>query len=417
MYAQEHPEIGYRQGMHEIASFLLFVLELEHQEHPDHILFNPILPICYALLERTLNGLTTAYDATGGKSLQQMSMVILGKILQNDPALYHHLTNNPNIPPPPIYCTRWVRLMFSREVVGYENVFALWDVFFSYANIMHSLEIASAGRILLLRDALLQPDSNSLDLLMNVPPLSDITPLTATLQRLMRQKEGDHPVPVPQMFPSVVLAKERGGPFPQTVLQPPQYPGQAQFPPLIPMGHDNVYNPTAAESMMVGENSKSFSFTKMRQSFGQKVESMGQKLVTKTNEWKEAAAKRENTVGSFSGSSQSFDPLAGLRTHSMPIDAHHSGHNPDVMHRGMQQREAAIGAALQQPKSPRQFQHERWSQLLQQKIITVQEFLMALEAKESEGTVPKEIWEALADMDRMQRELLNYSRTMSAPPY
>jgi hypothetical protein len=55
--------------------------------------------------------------------------------------------------------------------------------------------------------------------------------------------------------------------------------------------------------------------------------------------------------------------------------------------------------------------------LLQQKIITVQEFLMALEAKESEGTVPKEIWEALADMDRMQRELLNYSRTMSAPPY
>ncbi|KAL3899100.1 MAG: hypothetical protein SGARI_006532, partial [Bacillariaceae sp.] len=44
LYAQEHPDIGYRQGMHEIASYLLFVLELEHQEHPDHILFNPILP-------------------------------------------------------------------------------------------------------------------------------------------------------------------------------------------------------------------------------------------------------------------------------------------------------------------------------------------------------------------------------------
>ena len=143
---------------------------------------------------------------------------------------------------------------------------------------------------------------------------------------------------------------------------------------------------------------------------------MGQKLVTKTNEWKEAAAKRENSMGSLS--TQSFDPLGGLRTHSMPTDAHHSGPAPDMMqHGGMPPNAATNGMALQQPMSPRQFQHERWSQLLQQKIMTVQEFLMALEAKESEGTVPKEIWEALADMDRMQRELHNYSRNMAAPPY
>ena len=78
--AQEHPAMGYRQGMHEIASYLLFVLELEHREWPEHPLFNPILPICFALLERTLEQLKTAYDASGGKSLQQMSIAILGKV-------------------------------------------------------------------------------------------------------------------------------------------------------------------------------------------------------------------------------------------------------------------------------------------------------------------------------------------------
>jgi hypothetical protein len=152
--------------MHEIASYLLFVLELEYQEYPDHPMFNPILPICFALLERTLERLKTAYDAVSseGKSLQQMSIAILGKILQNNTPLYHHLTSNPNIPPPPIYCTRWVRLMFSREVVGYENVFKLWDAIFSYTNVMQALEILSASRILLLGDLLLNPENNSLDL-------------------------------------------------------------------------------------------------------------------------------------------------------------------------------------------------------------------------------------------------------------
>jgi len=45
------------------------------------------------------------------------------------------------------------------------------------------------------------------------------------------------------------------------------------------------------------------------------------------------------------------------------------------------------------------------------KIWTVQQFLLDLESRENEGTVPTGVWEALADMDRMQRELLNYSQS------
>jgi hypothetical protein len=416
IYAQEHPAMGYRQGMHEIASFLLFVLELEHQNYPDHVLFNPILPICYGLLERTLDHLKTAYDATGGKSLQQMSIAILGKILQNDQILYHHLTANPNIPPPPIYCTRWVRLMFSREVVGYENVFKLWDVFFSYANVMNALEIASAGRVLLLRDALLLPDSNTLDLLMNVPPLADITAFSDVVKRLMHQKEGDDAVLLPQTLsaPSIQQQNNR-----QQSLGP-----QPHFPGPFPLGH--TYN--SPEQSMIGSDSK-FSFSKMRQSLGQKVDSLGQKIAIKTNEWKEAAARRESSGSSIanagSSSSHSFDPLGGIKTHAAAIgrqpvvtNAHSSSHiaGPST-HNITGIQTSGPNASLKEPKSPRQHQHERWSQLLQQKIFTVQEFLIALESKENEGTVPSEVWEALADMDRMQRELLNYSRSMAGSSY
>jgi hypothetical protein len=411
--------MGYRQGMHELASYLMFVLELEHQEYPDNPLFNPILPVCYALLERTLEQLKTAYDASGGKSLQQMSVAILGKILQNDPALYHHLTSNPNIPPPPIYCTRWVRLMFSREVIGYENVFKLWDVLFNYVNLMHALEITSASRVLLLRDALLVPDNNTLDLLMNVPPLTDITPLTDTLEKLMKQKDTDLAISLPQSTQLLSPIRSPSTPISavNTMHQHHQHQ-QSQISSPVPMGQ-HFHHPLERSSGTGGDSK--FSFTNLRQSLGQKSESLKQKIITTTNEWKDAAARRETNTGNFS--SHSVDPLGGLFTHHLQnsnINSSARQTDPASHHFGvpaMHERTTMVGAAPSQPKTPKQHQHEMWSQLLQQNILTVQQFLMALESKENKGTVPKGVWEALADMDRMQRELLNYSRSMSGQPF
>jgi hypothetical protein len=413
-------------------------LELEHQDYPEHPLFNPILPICFALLERVLDQLKTAYDASGGKSLQQMSISILGKILQNTPSLYHHLTSNPNIPPPPIYCTRWVRLMFSREVVGYENVLKLWDVLFSYSNLMHALEITSASRILLLRDALLVPDSNTLDLLMNVPPLEDINPLTQTLDTLMKQKETDPPVQLPQstqkldgfLTPSTpisaVSSQQQGFPtMPgQHLLMPPSSPmvhPQEHHHPL--QGPGTTFPPHPYHQSPNGESK--FSFSKMRQTLGRSSESLKQKILTTTNEWKEAAVRRESSSGNISSTnpgvragSVSFDPLSGGLYPGVPGPHQHQQYQPafsdPLLHPQPHAAQAAraFPTSNSAPKTPKQHQHEMWSQLLQQKIWTVQEFLLALESKENEGTVPRDVWEALADMDRMQRELLNYARSM-----
>lgn len=444
IYAQEHPSMGYRQGMHEIASYLMYLLELEHQDYPDHPLFNPILPICFVLLERVLDQLKTAYDATGGNSLQQMSVTILGKILQNDNPLYHHLTSNSNIPPPPIYCTRWVRLMFSREVIGYENVFKLWDVLFGYQHVMHALEIACATRILLLRDALLVPDNNTLDILMNVPPLLDISQLTSTLERLMIQNETDPSIPIPKSQQVLPMANSALSNDTQaTVLgvsspmmqQQQQQLHYHQSTPLRPdlqqlqlNSHNpletplrvqggapqNVYQSSQSSATSFSESSK-FSFSKVRRSLRQTSESLGKKILTTTNEWKQAAVERQASADGF----PAYDPLSGMWVAGGPTQVTNNGHFADpLLHQSstwgantnVKNNVAAIPAL---PKTPKQHLHEGWSNRLEEKIVTIQKFLEDLKSKEVEGTVPDSVWEALVDMDRMKKELRNYSRSMT----
>lgn len=367
IYAREHPQMGYRQGMHEIASYILFVLELEKPTYPDHPLFTPMLSICFDLLERTLEQIETAYDVSGEESLHRMSNTILNKIHQNDPDLFQLLSTNPNIPPPPIYCTRWLRLLFSREVAGYENVFRLWDVFFEY-NVMKVLEITSASRILLLRDALLNPANNPLDLLMNVPQLSDITPLTDMLRLLMDQPDRDMtkfaiPAPDPFLTPQRHTAPPIQRPPPQPMPQP--FPSQAM---------------TQSQG---STDSAKFSFSQMRQTLGQKSESLMQKIVSELKPQQTPGQPQANNIYSPASFKQPAftDPLS--QPPQTPI------------------------------ASPKLRQHEMWSQLLKKKIWTVQDYLMKIESKESETKVPGDVWEALVELDKIQRELHNYAQNMN----
>lgn len=395
IYAQVHPTMGYRQGMHEIASYLMFVLELEKAKFPNNPLFEPILPLCYALLEKTLDRLHLAYDVSGEESLQQLSRAILGKIQQNDVNLYNFLAS-PSIPPPPIYCTRWVRLLFSREVVGYENVFQLWDVFFEhYDNLMRALEVTSAARILLLRNELLNPSNNPLDLLMNVPRLSDTSKLTGLLRQLMTQTETDPPVPLP--IPPPMAARE-----PTNMPQIPLIPNPQSFLPIQPSTGSE--SPTKSAT-----GGKSFSFSKMKQSLEKKGESWRKKIIVATNDWKkEGGGGAPSQDGSGGGGSDFFGSLVDPNRSNVYQQRTSTGINSlfaDPL-------SAGPSAALPEPPSPRKHQHAKWSELLDQRIMIVQQFLMSVEAKEQDG-IPKEVWEAMADMQSMQHELLNYSRTMT----
>ncbi|CAJ1958630.1 unnamed protein product [Cylindrotheca closterium] len=382
IYAREHPQIGYRQGMHEVASYILFVLELEKKTYPDHPLFNPMLSVCFDLLERTLEQVQTAYDVSGEESLQRMSNSILNKIHQNDPDLFRLLSTNPNIPPPPIYCTRWLRLLFSREVAGYENVFRLWDVFFEF-NVMKVLEITCASRILLLRDALLNPSSNPLDLLMNVPQLSDITPLTDMLRLLMDQPYRDMPkFPAPTLDP-FSTPQRRTAPPVQRHTGPPVH-----VPPPQPMAQPFQSQPMTQSQESTDSAGRLFSH--MAQTLGQKSESLRQKIVS---EWKQQQTPKE--IHGQSQANHIYSPAASFKqpVFTDPLSQPQPRQTPSIT-------------------SPKERQHEMWSKLLREKIWTVQDYLMKIESKETETKVPGEIWEALVELDKMQREVHNYAQSM-----
>ena len=135
-------------------------------------------PAAYQILKSILVSIRQAYDVkvAGSNShpLDDMAQSILINIqlhhqhlqLQQHP---HH--QNPSIPlasflqqisvPPQLYCTKQIRLLFSREVVGAHNVLALWDVFVELVSEgwdwMAIMEATAASRIVLCRDQILTP--------------------------------------------------------------------------------------------------------------------------------------------------------------------------------------------------------------------------------------------------------------------
>jgi hypothetical protein len=169
------------------------------------------------------------------------------------------------------------------------------------------------------------------------------------------------------------------------------------------MAHQRMAHPLQGP---VGTPQNTFNFSKVRQALGQKGESLRKKIITTTNEWKDAA-KRESS-DNLSATSPNSDMLA---TASEALRNHSASRRPtETVLFGDPLMHPPVQAS---PPSPRQHQHEMWSQLLTQRIWTMQQFLMAIESNDGGGTVPQEVWEALADMDRMQHELHNYSRNMA----
>jgi hypothetical protein len=415
IYAQEHTAMGYRQGMHEIASYLLYALEVEQQQqYLDNPLDGSVLAICFVMLERVLDHLERAYDASGEQSLQRMSQSILSKIHQNAPVLFQMLTTSPHIPPPPIYCTRWVRLLFSREVVGFENVFGLWDVFFQFhPQIMRALEMASVARILLLQKALMNPNNNPLDLLMNVPQQQDIRILTNLLKGLMSQTDFDPPIVIPESH-MTVPAFQSGGLAPVVSPLVSAHPTMTLVPPSSSSTLSHSYSDESPPKSGMNNGNNAFSFSKMKDSLGKKSESIRKKIITATNEW-----NRETSNGSsqFSLSTDIFSAAGdALRRSNGNVASDTRIHSDPLRHPGSN----TTSTPMPEPPSPLKHQHMRWSQGLNDRILILQNYLMSIECSSlqvnesgGERKVPSEVWEAMADLQRMQQELHNYSMYMS----
>ena len=410
LYALEHPEIGYRQGMHEIASYLMLVIEMDlfDQESQQQQFENNDLLVdeflkhdTYHMLSCIMGSLGRAYDvkmSTTASNIESpmevMARSILHKIrdIASDGTLYRHLQSLHC--PPELYCTRWVRLMFSREVKGWRNVLLLWDVFLDLISkvplrsmrkerytrpgvtpplqlgdfsLMLVLEASAASMILLQRASLLSADNDtndSIHTLMNVPPLKNILPLTATLLSMMRRIQlHDSKETVTPMTPQTIIQKSI-----------------------------NSFTQNAIPSSI------------RRQVFG-------------TSSTTGVAPKPSTPPSATPGSRREYLDRAMSTPHIPSVQTLEGQQQQDASRRPASRSPLRTRALSTPPMTSVSSLSPRMSALatsLHESTYTVKNYLMAIET--ASNIVPQSVWDALSEVEQVRNELMSMESTEGEEP-
>jgi hypothetical protein len=162
-------ETEYQQGMHELCSYILLVMEMDifdcetspsdGHDHYELLQSQHIVVDTYSLFVALMNNMTMCYNG----SLEAMGQSIRGKLCyvsEHADQLYLGLQGLPL----ELYCARWMRLLFAREVEGgYQCVLQMWDRFLNLMGqqwtLMEVLEVVAACIMWKERTTLLQEES------------------------------------------------------------------------------------------------------------------------------------------------------------------------------------------------------------------------------------------------------------------
>lgn len=221
LYGKAHLLPGYQQGMHEIFSFVMFVIEMDlfdietsaRGEYKVLLSAEYLLHDSYAIAEAILSRMTQAYgvcDDDHDDPVEHMGESILQKIqyVARDKQLYTYLKSMEwDLS---LYTARWVRLLFAREAGGWRNALSLWDIFFDIISttstitsmqrsmytrpgvtpeihlgefdLMTVLEMTAASLVWMRRELLETHDvDEGLQMLTGMDSLKDVDPLISTL--------------------------------------------------------------------------------------------------------------------------------------------------------------------------------------------------------------------------------------------
>ncbi|GAA5948855.1 hypothetical protein JCM21900_003449 [Sporobolomyces salmonicolor] len=221
IYAKLNPEIGYRQGMHELLAPLLWtvdydslppsrveddslihlVLARDWVEHDTWSLFCALMKSTSAFYDHTPSisipgsahdyatnfGLAPASPSTSATTLAQPIVAISAHlhslIATLDPSL-HAAFSRLQIEPQ-LYAIRWLRLLFSREF-PLPDTLTLWDGLFARDPSLQLTEHIAAAMLLRIRDPLLQAERDGgygefLQVLLRYPTCPDGTFRTTLL--------------------------------------------------------------------------------------------------------------------------------------------------------------------------------------------------------------------------------------------
>ncbi|EME48684.1 hypothetical protein DOTSEDRAFT_67654 [Dothistroma septosporum NZE10] len=181
VFCKLNPDVSYRQGMHEIAAPILWVvdhdavdigegskilgqdstikaiLDADHVEHDTFTIFGQVM-----------QSAKTFYLSEGPVSIASRSRHIFSELLpQVDPDLVKHLEGLDIVPQ--VFLIRWIRLLFGREF-DFVNVLALWDVIFAEDSSLEIVDYICLAMLLRIRWHLLDADyNNALGLLLKYP--------------------------------------------------------------------------------------------------------------------------------------------------------------------------------------------------------------------------------------------------------
>jgi TBC1 domain family protein 5 len=260
VYAREHPDVMYRQGMHELlapiyyvvheeartpppvvagdaaeseaAAALRVILDPQYIEHDSFALFTALMhnaaefflsarPAPKAQQQQQQD----AIDGSGKKSpsAEQEPTPIVRRcrrihhvlLKSKDPRLYDHLVTC-NIEPQ-LYGLRWLRLLFGREF-HLQDLLVLWDAIFAYGRSLALVDYICVAMLIYIREQLLCMDEvTAMKRILKYPPVEDISLFVIKAVELC----------TPRTSP---------GPAAQGQGQQQQTPGQQPSPPAISTG-------------------------------------------------------------------------------------------------------------------------------------------------------------------------------------
>ncbi|KAF1843060.1 RabGAP/TBC [Cucurbitaria berberidis CBS 394.84] len=176
VWCKLHPDIGYRQGMHEILAPLLWVVERDaieatggkagttdgtladmmdsrYIEHDTYTLFSLIMQTAKSFYAPAEPGSIT----TDTPMLARSSRIFERYLPKADPELFAHLTKLEVVPQ--IFLLRWIRLLFGREF-PLDSVFDMWDALFAIDSSLELVDMISIAMLLRIRWDLVAADTN-----------------------------------------------------------------------------------------------------------------------------------------------------------------------------------------------------------------------------------------------------------------
>ena len=201
VFCKLNPDLGYRQGMHELLAPMLWVVErdavnlgqsskamgedaviravydADHIEHDAFALFGQVMQNAKSFYEQT------THAAADNPMVLRSKRIVFDMLAKVDRELSTHLEKLDIMPQ--IFLMRWVRLLFGREF-PFDDVLTMWDVVFANDTSLEIVDHVCIAMLLRIRWELMDSDYNeALTLLLRYPPLPrDFAPQSFVLDAL-----------------------------------------------------------------------------------------------------------------------------------------------------------------------------------------------------------------------------------------